>query len=182
MAVIITRRARQHIRGLYFRSNRKNINIRMEVRSLIDAIEELVTNGQIIPSSNRKGILSIWDSQGYSIFEVCDIFTRKSFGNKYNNLLSKKQKARKWYFACVIDSNNLYIVDAVFCKYLDRITAPIPFAMKFISAMKGRVTRQKKQNAKKMQYTIQFPIDECKYKISQIITETIRTFIRRECI
>jgi hypothetical protein len=103
--------------------------------------------------------LNIWKRKGYTIYESTHYFVRQSSGVECKPMNSKNSLKRKWYFACVIDlrNNNVYVVNAVYSKYLDRLIDDTPTATRFISAMKGAYTRKKKKEAKKRQLKINFP-------------------------
>lgn len=149
MAVLITNRAKQSIRGLYFQSTRGNLNRREETLSLLDALIAIVENTPLKSSANSMGVLSNWRSKGYTILETSHNFIRKMDKNaktpflKAKRQTSKSDNKRKWYFACVVDSatNTTHIADAVFAPYLDRVRKELPSAISFTAAMRGLVTR-----------------------------------------
>ena len=179
---IITNRAKKSIRNLYWRSTRKSIQRKQETKSLVDAMLELVDTTPLVPSSESRGILGIWKNKGYTIFESTHCFIRYSSGIGCKPMDNKKNLKRKWYFACVVDyrRNTIYIVNAVFAKYIDRLTDNTPTAMKFMTAMKGVITKRNKVDAERRQLTLQFPENESKhYKLQQLINECVDECLRK---
>lgn len=180
---IITNRAKKSIRNLYWRSTRKSIQRKQETKSLVDAMLELVDATPLVPSSESRGVLGIWKSKGYTIFESTHCFVRYSSGIGYKPIDNKKNLKRKWYFACVVDyrRNTIYIVNAVFAKYIDRLTDNTPTAMRFMSAMKGVITKRNKRDAERRQLALQFSENESKhYKLQKLISECIDRYLRNK--
>lgn len=173
MAVRITNRARKSIRNLYWRSTRKNIQRRQETKSLVDAMIKLVNTTPLVISSENRGILSLWRSKGYTIYESTHCFVRYASGVGCKPMDSRKNMKRKWYFACVVDAINniVYIVNAVFARYVDRLEDDTPTATKFMSAMKAIETRRRNKQAQ--QLTIQFPETESLNRLNILIDESV---------
>lgn len=185
MAVRITNRAKKSIRNLYWRSTRNSIQRKAETKSLVDAMIELVDTTPLIPSKENRGILSIWKSKGYSIFESTHCFIRYANGIECVPMNSRKTLKRKWYFACVVDSahNIVYVVNAVFAKYVDRVYDDTPTAFKFMSAIKGLETRRKNKEAASRQLRFMFSENKSSTKsINRIISETINNYLKRKLL
>lgn len=179
---IVTSRAKNNIRNLYWRSTRKNIQRKQETKSLVNAMIELVYTTPLIPSKENQGILSIWKSKGYTIFESTHCFARKASGIICKPIGSKQNMKRKWYFACVVDinMNTLYIVNAAFAKYIDRTIDNTPSAIKFINAMKGVYTRKNKKESERRQLSILFPESKINQQKQQyIISECIDKYLKK---
>lgn len=181
MAVIITNRAKKNIRGLYWRSTRGSLNRTQETKSLVDTMISLINTTPLIVSKESRGILGIWKNKGYTIFESTHCFIRRSNGAEFKQMSSRKDMRRKWYFACVVDiaTNTVYIVNAVFVKYVDRLLDDTPLATKFISAIKGIETKRKKREAAKLQLTI--PFEENKMHILRLTEAQFKRMLT-ECI
>ena len=185
MAVIITNRAKKSIRDLYWRSARKSIQRKKETKSLVDAMLTLVKTTPLIPSNENRGILRVWRSKGYAIYETTHCFIRHSNYIGLKKMDTSKSLKRKWYFACARDINNdtVYVVNAVFARYVDRMVDNTPTATRFLSAMKGIATKQRNQIAKQQQLTIPFPENECIINaMNQIITEVINQYLKQNLI
>lgn len=183
MAIIITNRAKQSIRGLYFQSTRNSINRRYETLSLITSLEQTMLSTPLKVTTTRRGVLIDWESKGYTIVETTFCFTRRTNTVIQKRQNTKKTIARKWYFACVYDVSrgDVYIADAVFAKYVERQRIALPMAVNFLSAMRGVITRREKQNAKEKELLL--PLKEykqIKYRISEsILRQIIRESIYR---
>lgn len=180
MAIKITKRARNSIRNLYWESTRKSIQRRLETKSLVDAMTSLINTTPIIPSKNTNGVLKLWIDKGYSIFETTHVFIRQSTGIRCKEMSSKRDINRKWYFACVNDLPNdeVYIVNAVYAKYIDRMMDDTPTALRFLRAMKGVQTRRRKKEAQDRQLNIPFQEsvlyrNKSHERLTQIINEEI---------
>lgn len=180
---VITRRAKNNIRNLYWRSTRKSIQRKQETKSLVDAMIELVNSTPLSPSYENRGILGVWKNKGYTIFESTHCFVKKSNGIKCKPMNSKKNLERKWYFACVVDirRNTIYIANAVFAKYTDRLVDDdTPTAIKFMNAIKGNHTKQSIQDAERRQLTIPFPKNESKQScLQQLINECVEECLNK---
>lgn len=179
---IITNRAKKSIRNLYWRSTQKSIQRKAETKSLVDAMVELVDTTPLSPSNESRGVLGIWKSKGYTIYESTHCFVRKTSGIRCKPMDSKQNLKRKWYFACVVDirRNTVYIVNAVFAKYIDRLTDNTPTAIKFMNAMKGIYTRRSKQDTERRQLTIPFPENESKkYLLKKLVNECVDRCLRK---
>lgn len=100
---------------------------------------------------------------------------------KYKGKYSKK--ARKWYFACVMDvvNNVVCVVSSVFAKYVDRLNDDTPTVMNFMSAVKGIEIKRKKKKAERMQLKIPFP-ENIQYKKLIRLTEADLYRIVRESV
>lgn len=180
--ISITNRAKKNIKNLYWKSTRKNIQRKRETKSLVDAMIALVNTTPLVPSRENNGVLSIWRSKGYTIFESTHCFVRKSNGIICKPIDSKQNMKRKWYFACVVDvrRNTLYVVNAVFAKYVDRTIDNTPSAIKFMNAMKGVYTKKNKKESERRQLSIQFPENKNRYKnLQQIINECIDNCLKK---
>lgn len=185
MAVRLTNRAKKSIRDFYWRSTRKSIQRKKETKSLVDAMFTLVKNAPLIPSNENRGILRVWRNKGYSIYESTHCFIRRSSYIGLKKMDTSKNLKRKWYFACVIDakSNTVYIVNAVFARYVDRMVDNTPTATRFLSAMKGIATKQRNQIAKQQQLTIPFHENESVINsMNQIISEVINQYLKNNLV
>ena len=149
----------------------------METKSLLDAMLKLVDSTPLMPSNECRGILNIWKRKGYTIYESTHYFVRQSSGIECKPMNSKNNLKRKWYFACVVDvrNNNVYVVNAVYSKYIDRLADDTPTAIRFMSAMKGVYTRIKKQEAGKRQMKINFPENINRKLLNQALLENNNT-------
>ena len=183
MKLLITKRAKQSIRGLYLQALRKSLNKYVELNSLLSSFECLMNDKPLIASFKNDGVIAEWREKGYSIFETEYNFVRKQDkGNGDVQLAFKKAKSkddykRKWYFAGLYDSRRrtLYIADAVYAPYINRPKKELPSAYNFMLAMRSLISRQ--YNAKVKQLNLPFT-NESKVRIGlneikQIICEAI---------
>lgn len=183
MAVLITRRAVQSIRGLYFQSTRNHINRVAETSSLVDSLISIVNAERFTASSNARGILGEWRRLGYTVLETKHNFIRKFDASANSEITTQKKQTsrkdfkRKWYFACVLDSatNTIYIADAVFAPYIDRVLRNLPLASNFMLAMRSLISRRNNANIRQLK----IPFKESRIRITesrlkQIITEAIK--------
>jgi len=185
MAIIITNRAKKSIRDFYWRIARKSIQRRLDTKSLVDAMITLVNTTPLIPSNENRGVLKLWKDKGYTIYESTHCFIRRSNYIGLKQMNTPNSLKRKWYFACVIDAktDTVYIVNAVFAKYIDRIVDNTPLARTFFSAIKGLETKRRNQIAKKQQLTIPFPENESVVNsMNQIIFEVINQYLKHNLI
>lgn len=187
MAVLITRRAIRSIRGLYFQSTRGHINRVEETTSLVDSLISIVNAERFKSSSNTRGVLSEWRRRGYTVLETNYNFIRKFDASVNGEIPTQKKQSsrsdfkRKWYFACVLDSatNTIYIADAVYAPYIDRVVRNLPLATNFMLAMRSLISRRNNANIKQLK----IPFKESRIRITEsmlkeIITEVIRKVLR----
>ena len=183
MKLLITKRAKQSIRGLYLQALRKSLNKYVELNSLLSSFECLMNDKPLIASFKNDGVIAEWREKGYSIFETEYNFVRKQDkGNGDVKLAFKKAKSkddykRKWYFAGLYDSRRrtLYIADAVYAPYINRPKKELPSAYNFMLAMRSLISRQ--YNAKVKQLNLPFT-NESKIRIGlneikQMICEAV---------